>query len=87
MLSFILFVLQLTVTVIIGIYFFVQLRQQQQKQPAARREGSREMDKINRMRAIHLSEPLSERVRPARFEDIIGQQEGIKSLEAILCGP
>ena len=87
MLSFILFGLQLTVTVIIGIYFFVQLRQQQQKQPAARREGSREMDKINRMRAIHLSEPLSERVRPARFEDIIGQQEGIKSLEAILCGP
>lgn len=87
LLSFILLGLQLAVTVIIGIYFFVQLRQQQQKQPAARREGSREMDKINRMRAIHLSEPLSERVRPARFEDIIGQQEGIKSLEAILCGP
>lgn len=88
MLSFILLGLQLVVTVVIGIYFFVQLRQQrQQKQPAARREGSREMEKIARMRSIHLTEPLSERVRPARFEDIIGQQDGIRSLEAILCGP
>ena len=39
------------------------------------------------MRAIRLSEPLAERVRPQTFEDIIGQEEGIRALRAILCGP
>ena len=45
------------------------------------------MDKLTRMRAIRLSEPLAERVRPQTFEDIIGQEEGIRALRAILCGP
>ena len=44
------------------------------------------MDKLRQMRAIRLSEPLSEHVRPQTFDDIIGQQEGIKALTAILCG-
>ena len=87
MLSFVLLGIQLVVTVVIGIYFFIQLRQQQKQQPAARREGAQEMDRLQRMRAIRLSEPLSERVRPNKFEDIIGQEEGIRSLKAILCGP
>lgn len=87
MFSFVLLGIQVLVTVVIGIYFFVQLRTQRKQQPAARRESGREMDRLQRMRAIRLSEPLSERVRPAKFEDIIGQQEGIRALEAILCGP
>ncbi len=87
MFSYVLLAIQVVVTVVIGVYFFVQLRSQQNKQPAARKESGREMDKLQRLRAIQLSEPLSERVRPARFEDVIGQQEGIRALEAILCGP
>lgn len=87
MLSFVLLGVQLAVTVVIGIYFFIQLRQQPKQLPGTRREGSREMDRLQCMRAVHLSEPLSERVRPARFEDIVGQEEGIRSLKAILCGP
>lgn len=86
MLNVILILIQLTVTVVVGIYFYKQLRRQKETQPAQRRESSREMDRLNRMRAIHLSDPLAERVRPTQFSDIVGQEDGIKSLQAILCG-
>lgn len=84
--SAVLFGIQLLVTVVVGIYFYTQLRQQHKTQPAHRRESGREFEKLQKMRSLHLSEPLAERVRPASFEDIIGQEDGIKSLKAILCG-
>ena len=86
MVNFVLVIIQLAATLVVGVYFYRQLKQQKKNTPAVRRESSREMDKLNRMRNIHLSEPLAEKVRPARFEDIIGQEDGIKSLKAILCG-
>ena len=86
MLNFILIIIQLTVTIVVGVYFYRQLQQQKGSQPVQRRESGREMEKLNRMRAIHLSDPLAERVRPTQFSDIIGQEDGIKSLKAILCG-
>ena len=82
----ILFLIQMAVTIVTGIYFYTQLRKEKRSQPAARHEGAREMDKLRQMRAIRLSEPLSEHVRPQSFDDIIGQREGIKALTAILCG-
>ena len=69
-----------------GIYFYTQLKRQRQSQPRNGRESAREMENLRRMRGISLTEPLSEHVRPHRFEDIIGQEEGIRSLLAILCG-
>jgi Lon-like ATP-dependent protease len=39
------------------------------------------------MRKINLTTPLAEKTRPSNFDDIIGQQEGIKALRAALCGP
>jgi Lon-like ATP-dependent protease len=45
------------------------------------------MDQLRKMRSIHLTEPLAEKVRPSSFEDIIGQEDGIKALKAGLCGP
>lgn len=84
--SMILFVIQLAVTLVVGIYFYRQLQQQKKAQPVARRESAKEMERLNKMKNIHLSEPLAERVRPAAFADIIGQEDGIKSLKAILCG-
>ncbi len=84
--TMVLFAIQLIVTLVVGIYFYRQLQQQKKAQPTARRESAREMERLTRMRAIRLSEPLSERVRPAAFEDIIGQEDGVKSLKAILCG-
>ncbi len=86
MVNFTLMVIQLAVTVVVGVYFFRQLRQQRRAQPAARRESSRELENLRKMRGVHLSEPLAEKVRPASFKDIVGQEEGIKSLKAILCG-
>lgn len=85
-LSWIFGAVQLTATVIMGIYFYTQLKRQQQAQPRNGRESAKGMENLRRMRAISLSEPLSEHVRPQRFEDIIGQEEGIRSLMAILCG-
>lgn len=86
MINLVLLIVQLAATAVVGVYFYKQLKQQKRNSPAVRREGSREMEKINRMRNVHLSEPLAEKVRPATFEDIIGQEDGIKSLKAILCG-
>lgn len=39
------------------------------------------------MREVSLTEPLAEKVRPTSFIDIVGQEDGIKSLKAALCGP
>ncbi len=86
MLSMVLMGIQLAVTVVIGVYFFRQLRKERQAEPAARRESPREMEKLRRMREISLSAPLAERVRPAAFGDIVGQEDGVRSLKAILCG-
>jgi len=84
--SIVLFVIQLLVTMIVGVYFYSQLRQQQKSQPAARKESGKEFERLQKMRALKLSEPLAERVRPMAFQDIVGQEDGIKSLKAILCG-
>ncbi len=84
--TMVLFLIQLAVTAVVGIYFFTQLRKEKQAQPGIKREANREMENLRHMRAISLSEPLSEHVRPQTFADIVGQEEGIKSLKAILCG-
>ena len=86
MFSIILMVIQLVVTIVVGVYFFRQLRKEKPAEASPRRESPREMEKLRRMRSIRLSEPLAERVRPASFADVIGQQDGIRSLKAILCG-
>ncbi len=85
--SWFLILLQLILTVVMGVYFCTQLRAQQRSQPTGRRDSAVEMSKLTRMRAVSLSRPLCENVRPTRFADIVGQEEGIKSLKAILCGP
>ena len=78
--------IQLTVTVITGVYFASMLRSQRRGSPALGRSSLREMENLRHMRAISLSEPLAERVRPQKMEEIIGQAEGVKALQAILCG-
>ncbi len=86
MINVLLIVIQLTVTLVVGVYFYKQLKQQKNAQPAVRKESNRELERIQRLRAVHLSEPLAEKVRPTAFKDVIGQEDGIKSLKAILCG-
>jgi len=83
----ILFWIQLAVSVIAGCYFLHVLKKEKRTEGKKLPETSREMDKLRKMRDIRLNIPLGERVRPQRFEDIIGQQDGIAALCAILCGP
>lgn len=79
--------LQVFFGVIIGLYFWNMLRFQQGSRTAVEREARRELEKLQRLRAISLTEPLSEKTRPSRFEEIVGQEEGLKALRAALCGP
>lgn len=48
---------------------------------------NKELDNLNKMRKIKLTEPLTEKSRPTSFDEIIGQEKGIKALRAALCGP
>src|SRR5690606_24072138 len=72
--------------IVIGLYFWNLLRQQQTNKSAIDRESRKEMEKLNKLRSISLTEPLSERTRPSTFEEIIGQEDGLKALKAALCG-
>ncbi|MCL7748077.1 ATP-dependent protease LonB [Halalkalibacter alkaliphilus] len=80
-------VIQLFFGVIIGVYFWNLLKSQRNQKVSIDRESRKEMEELRKMRSISLSEPLSEKVRPISFEDIVGQEEGIRSLRAALCGP
>ncbi len=73
--------------IVIGLYFWNMLKQQQGNKHAVERESRKELDKIQKLRTISLTEPLSEKTRPQKFEEIIGQAEGLKALRAALCGP
>ncbi|HYF91494.1 MAG TPA: ATP-dependent protease LonB [Symbiobacteriaceae bacterium] len=83
----ILTIIQVFFAIVMGIYFWNLLKSQQGNKVAVEKESRKEMDKLRRMRAVSLTEPLAERVRPASFDEIVGQQEGLKALRAALCGP
>ncbi|HEX2927446.1 MAG TPA: ATP-dependent protease LonB [Ruminiclostridium sp.] len=86
MLTTTLFIIQFFFSVVIGIYFLSLLKNQQGNKSAIERESKKELEKIRRMREIQLTEPLSEKTRPASLKDIVGQEQGIKALRAALCG-
>jgi len=79
--------IQIFFLIVIGLYFWNLLRGQQGARLAVDRESKKELEKIQRLRRISLAEPLSEKTRPKRFEEIIGQEDGLKALRAALCGP
>lgn len=83
----ILTVIQVFFAIVIGLYFWNLLRSQQGNRVAVEKESRKEMDKLRRLRAISLTEPLAEKTRPTSFHEIVGQQEGLKALRAALCGP
>lgn len=79
--------LQVFFSVVIGLYFWNLLKNQQSNRSAVDRESRKEMDKLRKMRSISLTEPLSEKTRPSAFHEIVGQTEGLRALKAALCGP
>jgi ATP-dependent Lon protease len=86
-LSIILMVIQVFFAVVIGLYFWNLLRNQQTNRSAVDRESRKELEKLRKLRSISLTKPLSEKTRPSNMQDIVGQIEGLKALKAALCGP
>lgn len=86
MLSMVVLLVQLLFTFIIGIYFFGMLKEKSVTKDAVKTQSKREMEKLNKLRQIHLTKPLTEKTRPTSFDEIMGQQQGIRALKAALCG-
>ncbi|OIU70757.1 ATP-dependent protease LonB [Rossellomorea aquimaris] len=79
--------IQLFFGIIIGLYFWNLLKNQRNQKVTIDRESKKEMEELRKMRSISLTEPLAEKVRPTSFDDIIGQEDGIKALKAAICSP
>ena len=79
--------IQVFLGVIIGLFFWNMLKTQQGNKTAVNKESHKELENLRRMRSISLTEPLSEKIRPSKMEDIVGQKDGLKALRAALCGP
>ncbi|MFC0212635.1 ATP-dependent protease LonB [Paenibacillus chartarius] len=86
-LSVILMLVQVFFAVVIGLYFWNLLRNQQTNRTAVDRESKKELEKLRKLRSVSLTKPLAEKTRPASLQDIVGQKEGLKALKAALCGP
>ncbi len=80
-------IIQLVFGMIIGLYFWNLLRNQRTQKITIDRESKKEMEQLQKLRSIKLTEPLAEKVRPTSFDDIVGQEDGMKALKAALCGP
>ncbi len=78
--------IQIFFAIVIGLYFWNLLKSQQGNKVAVEKESRKELEKLQKMRKIALTEPLAEKTRPSNFTEVIGQTEGIKALRAALCG-
>lgn len=72
---------------VIGLYFLLQLKNTKQTKTNICRDSDEKYEKMQRMRCIRLTEPLTEKMRPHDEADIIGQEDGIKALKTALCSP
>lgn len=80
-------VVQIFFAVVIGLYFLNLLRGQRSSKQTVHVHSEQEQKKLEDLRHIHLTEPLTAKTRPDSFTDVIGQEEGIKALRAAMCGP
>ncbi|MPQ43979.1 ATP-dependent protease LonB [Clostridium tarantellae] len=77
---------------IIMIIFFIYMvnnsgNQTKQNKKILDKENEKGMETLNKLKAIQLSQPLTEKSRPTDLNEIIGQEDGIRALKAALCGP
>lgn len=79
--------LQIILMVILIYYMIYNSKNTNSKKVVINRENKKEMEKLKKMKAISLTVPLTEKSRPKRFEEVIGQENGIMALKAALCGP
>lgn len=77
---------QLIVTIIVGIYFLLRIKSDNIDGKTIQNEYKIESENMNRLRHIHLNEPMNEVSRPKNVGEIIGQEDGIRALRAALWG-
>lgn len=82
-----LLVLQTIVLLLMIYVFFNAARPEKRKTITIDKENKKELDRLTKLREISLSVPLTEKSRPTNFDEIVGQEKGIKALKAALCGP
>ena len=80
-------VIQMILTLVL-IYFLIETNNNTNKSRkiVINRENKKEMELLKKMRSISLTVPLTEKSRPEKFNEVIGQEKGIKALKAALCG-
>ena len=83
----ILILLQVITMMIFIYYLMTNNKSTQNNKVVIEKENIKEMNKLKCLRNIKLTEPLTEKSRPTNFDEIIGQEEGIKALKAAICGP
>lgn len=81
-----LLIIILVLVVFIGISLMGASKTTQSHKMVIERENKKEMEKLRKMRSVNLTEPLTEKSRPKSFEEVIGQDKGIRALQAALCG-
>lgn len=84
----ILIMIQIVVMVAFLIYMVNNNSNSQGKRSKAviERESQKGMDNLTKLKAIKLTQPLTEKSRPTDLKEIIGQEKGIRALKAALCG-
>ena len=87
MLGVLIMSVQLFFSCIIGLYFLMQLKGQSSSKSNVYKDSNRKYEKLQELRKIKLSSPLTEKVRPKTEDDIIGQKDALKALKIALCGP
>ncbi len=87
MFNTVLIVLQLFLTIVMGIYFFNMLQGQKNNKSSLESDSAKELEKLHRLKQIKLTKPLAEKTRPDSLSDVVGQEDGIRALKAALCGP
>lgn len=84
--SDILGIVQLFFTLVIGMYFLGRLKAESADDKSMNDNCRADAERLNAMRKIHLSEPMTETTRPRKESEIIGQNDGVRALKSALCG-
>lgn len=85
-LSALLIISQLIFCITAIIYFANSIKNHRSSVKTIRLSSEKERMELQKLRSISLTEPLSEKARPKKIEEIVGQEKGIEALRAALMG-
>ena len=81
------FIIQFFFMVITGIYFLKLLKSQNVSKVSIDKNSKSELERLKKLKSVKLSPPLSEQTRPTETDEIIGQNNAITALRAVICCP